>query len=108
MQDRHRRIVEIFLLRTAGPYIWVIRDRVEPSAGQAMSALPRKPTRQCIAGKCRDVPISDLCTAANSDYLRCPPISPTVIGSRGVSGCCTSKFIFRFARAGLLHTAPLK
>jgi len=23
MQDRHRRIVEIFLLRTAGPYIWV-------------------------------------------------------------------------------------
>jgi len=27
MQDRHRRIVEIFLLRTAGPYIRVIRDR---------------------------------------------------------------------------------
>jgi hypothetical protein len=33
----------------------VIRDRVEPSAGQAMSALPRKPTSHCIAGKCRDV-----------------------------------------------------
>ena len=27
MQDRYRRIVEIFLLRTAGPYIWVIFDR---------------------------------------------------------------------------------
>ena len=38
----------------------VIRDRVEPSAGQAMSALPRKPTRQCIAGKCRDVPGTDI------------------------------------------------
>jgi hypothetical protein len=30
------------LQRAAGPYRWVIRDRVEPAAGLAMSALPRK------------------------------------------------------------------
>ena len=32
MQDRHRRIVEIFLLRTAGPYIGVKKpERLGPS-----------------------------------------------------------------------------
>jgi hypothetical protein len=29
------------LQHTAGPYRWVNRDRVEPAAGPAMSAMPR-------------------------------------------------------------------
>ena len=39
MQDRHRRIVEIFLLRTAGPYIWVTSGRIHVE--QMMSAPTR-------------------------------------------------------------------
>ena len=41
MQDRICRIDENLLQRTAGPYIGVIRDRVEPVASLAMSAMPR-------------------------------------------------------------------
>ena len=31
MQDRYRRVVEIFLLRTAGPYIWVKGENLRGS-----------------------------------------------------------------------------
>jgi hypothetical protein len=37
----HLQIITFGLQRAAGPYSWVIRDRVEPAAGPAMSAMPR-------------------------------------------------------------------
>jgi hypothetical protein len=38
MQDRYRQLDEILLLRTAGPYIRVIRDRARQRQGRPMSA----------------------------------------------------------------------
>ena len=42
MQDRHRRIVEIFLLRTAGPYIGSFSTDPTSLACRFMSDSPRK------------------------------------------------------------------
>ena len=60
--------------------------------------------------------VSPLCALSGANLgcaslpiLRWPPISPNCYRvSAGVSDCCTSKFFFRFARAGLFVTAPLK
>ena len=49
MQDRHRRIVEIFLLRTAGPYIRVIRFIL------ALSRCPVCPQQRPNGGHSRNV-----------------------------------------------------
>jgi hypothetical protein len=42
MQDRHRQFDEIFLQRTAGPYIRVIRDGAGLVESPSMSAVPPK------------------------------------------------------------------
>jgi hypothetical protein len=44
MQDRRRQFDEIFLQRTAGPYIWVNRYRSLAVEPDAKSAVARKLT----------------------------------------------------------------
>ena len=39
MQDRYRQLGKIHLQRTAGPYMWVIRDRGKPVASLTMSTV---------------------------------------------------------------------
>jgi hypothetical protein len=59
MQDRYRRIDEILLRRTAGPYIWVIRYRGSqqyPPFNVRFS--PFATILHCVA-TCREVPQAD-------------------------------------------------
>jgi hypothetical protein len=51
----------------------VIRDRVEPAASPAMSAMPQKATKFRSPVKCRDVPGTD--------------IAPVVVFTRVVLEC---------------------
>jgi len=67
MQDRHRRIVEIFLLRTAGPYI-----RVKPGKSpieQLWSAVRPSPDSAQTSRHFSEVPLTDPCSAASATLL---------------------------------------
>ena len=67
MQDRHRRIVEIFLLRTAGPYMWV---KLRPNRCQLIPSalLPTADIREQLLGPRRasDFEPTNRCAAAQA------------------------------------------
>ncbi len=53
MQDRIYRIIEIFLHRTAGPYIWVIFDRFAGACGPVdVGFTPKAPNPSQDQARC--------------------------------------------------------